>query len=170
MNTTELRNALQGSALNDVLLIGFVDQSVLPLRFHTMLQTIYFDFGSILLELQAVDTTGTMRVSFVSAVRHNFELEEGMVAAVTSVREQVLRDADGPNLLASVQLWRVNTVDGELRCSAAQFELANGQHIFVDPTYHFGIRMGGEEQKQLWQANWRECADDFAQLLMTTES
>jgi hypothetical protein len=77
-----------------------------------------------------------------------------MLSAVTSVREQCLDDADGRNDLSVMRFWDATEDEAGLRCAAAQLDLTNGQQIFVDPTYHFGIRIGGALQKRIWLENW----------------
>jgi len=54
---------------------------------------------------------------------------------------------------AAIRLWNMDVRDGELVCGAMQLDLANGQQIFIDPTYHFGMRVGGSEQRAIWLEN-----------------
>jgi len=103
---------------------------------------------------EAIDTTGTMRVSLVDQVNDSADLDDDMVPAVASLREQVLDDADGSNMLLELRLWNLVEDERGLRCAAAQLQLANGQQIFVDPTYHFGIRVGGARQRDIWSDTW----------------
>ena len=44
----------------------------------------------------------------------------------------------------------------EIICDAVEMKLVNGQVIFLDPSYYFGINIGGKEQKQLWKINFKE--------------
>ena len=39
-------------------------------------------------------------------------------------------------------------------CAALELRLQNGQVVFFDPSYHFGIRIGGIEQEATWRKNW----------------
>lgn len=46
---------------------------------------------------------------------------------------------------------------GGMRCEALRLELSNGQTLFFDPTYYFGIRVCGLGQEKAWSENrWRE--------------
>ena len=166
MTLAELEANLRGTSLDDILLPGFIDQEAAPVRLRAMLQTVYLECGSSLVELAAIGTTGTMRVSLSERIRHTFELEEGMIAAVTSIRQQILNDADGSNEVGAIRLWGVNDRNGDLHCAAMLIELANEQQIFVDPTYHFGIRLGGSEQRTSWLENWPGAATAFEHVLV----
>lgn len=50
-------------------------------------------------------------------------------------------------------MWGVETTPDGVECAAAQLDLANGQVIFLDPTYHFGIRLGDARQYSIWLEN-----------------
>lgn len=154
MTAAELESRLRGAGVSDVLLPGFVDDEAPPHRFRALPQAIYFECDSSLLKFETIATTGTMRVLLVDTVSGSVDLDDDMVPAIASLREQLLDDADGSNLLLELRLWNLAEDEGDLRCAAAQLRLANGQHIFVDPTYHFGIRVGGTRQRDIWFDTW----------------
>jgi hypothetical protein len=149
----ELETELRRTRINDIQIAGFVDQTE-ALSFQPMLQFIYLSFGSHLLELRTVGTTGTMCLSFAEGIRHGFDIEDGMQPATMSLNELVLLDPEGSNELVELRFWSPIEVGEELRCSAMRLDLNNGQKIFVDPTYHFGFRLGGLEQERIWRENW----------------
>jgi hypothetical protein len=154
MTAADLESRLRGAGVSDVLLPGFIDEEAQPHRFRALPQEIYFECDSSLLKFEAIATTGTLRVSLVDSVSGSVELDDDMVPAVASLREQVLDDSDGSNLLLELRLWNLAEDEDGLRCAAAQLQLANGQQIFVDPTYHFGIRVGGALQRDIWSDTW----------------
>lgn len=154
MTAADLESRLRGAGVSDVLLHGFIDDEAQPHQFRALPQAIYFECDSSLLKFEAIATTGTMRVSLVDHVSGSVDLDDDMVPAIASIREQVLDDADGSNLLLELRLWNLAEEDDGLRCAAAQLQLANGQQIFVDPTYHFGIRVGGARQRDIWSDTW----------------
>lgn len=154
MTAADLESRLRGAGVSDVLLPGFVDDEVQPHRFRALPQAIYFECDSSLLKFEAIATTGTMRLSLVDNVSTSVDLDDDLVPAIASLREQVLDDADGSNLLLELRLWNLAEDEDGLRCAAAQLQLANGQQIFVDPTYHFGIRVGGARQRDIWSDTW----------------
>ena len=154
MTIADFQNQMRGSSISDVQLVGFVDQSETPLRFRPILQYAYFICGSLVLEMETIETTGSMRLTWVSEVRFKFELEDGMSPAIMSLCEQIMADPDSDNRLTSLCLWSPADVTDGIRCSAARFDLVNGQQIFADPSYHFGIRLGGPDQERRWMDTW----------------
>jgi hypothetical protein len=165
MTTNELENVLRGTRVDDVLLDGFMDQDEVPVRFRALRDSLYFELGSVYLHFKAIDSEGAMSIAIVDAMGEHPALDEDMVHAVSSMREQVLQDADGSNEVKALRLWGPAEVAGELRCRAAQLELGNGQQIFVDPSYHFGMRIGGGEQRETWLASWPGAASEREHVL-----
>jgi hypothetical protein len=151
MTLSDLEKRLFGASLEDVLLVGFIDSTEQPPRFRTLLEVVYFDIGGGLLKFRTVGGTGTMAVTLATTLENDFELDDDMVFSATSVRPQVLRETEGENGLTALRLWHVEMEAGELRCWSAQIDLANGQQIFIDPYYYFGIRLGGAEQREFWR-------------------
>ena len=153
MTPSELGRLLGGAGVDDVLVVGFVYGSEQPPCFHALYRTFFFECRGTLLRLSVLGDTGRMLVSKSEAVSCDADLDDDMQPAYSSVRQAVLDDSDGPNRLAFVHLWDVRDVAGGIECSAARFDLANGQKVFVDPSYHFGIRLGGVEQQSVWLEN-----------------
>jgi len=153
MSPAELEAKLMRGVFSDMFIPGFLDQDETPVRFCALRTTLYIESGDSLIELRAVGTTGTMALTWASSVGTSSDLDEDMLAAATSIRQQILNDADGRNELSAIRLWNMDVRDGELVCGAMQLDLANGQQIFIDPTYHFGMRVGGSEQRAIWLEN-----------------
>ena|SRR5215208_6439421 len=155
MNRDELVTTLKGTALSDILIPGFLDQEETPVRFRALPDAVYLDCEGTLIELQTVRTTGTMRIALAEAVRAHPDLEEEMPPAVASLGQQLLNDTENSHPLTAIRLWNVRGSEADLTCEALQLDLANGQQVFIDPTYHFGIRIGGTEQREIWRENQR---------------
>lgn len=164
---TELETRLRGKGLSDILLVGFAEEDEVPVRFYSLLRSMYFEYDTVVLEMATLNDTGRMRLSFVEAPRHCAELDEGMVPAITSIRQQVLRDTESKNSIAALRLWEPSYPDGAVECAAARLDLANGQQIFVDPSYHFGIVLGGREQQEIWEENWPDSAQIHVEIVLT---
>lgn len=56
------------------------------------------------------------------------------------------------NDIDNITFYNLETQE-ELVCGAVELRLVNGQVIFLDPSYYFGINIGGREQKQIWEIN-----------------
>ncbi len=157
MTIEDLKRTLHGARLDDLLVPGYLDQEATPVRFRALPLSLYVELGAVLLALASVETTGTLRVQPVDTIRRLPELDDDMVFAVASLRQQVLRHVDGENRVAALKLWgarNAEVANGGVDCGAAAFELENGQEIFIDPTNHFGIRVGGSELRQTWFRDW----------------
>lgn len=168
MKIEELKDRLLGSSLTDIQLTGFIDQDETPPRFRPNLQFVYLTCGSALLEFAAIGTTGTMRTSFVDGLTGGFGAEDGMVPAATSLRELVFMDPQGTHSVVELCLWSATETNDGLQCSAARLGLANDQQLFIDPTYHFGIRLGGPEQEKLWRESWPKASTARQQVFRLT--
>lgn len=153
MKLRELEAALQNAQLADIVLVGFVDHSQQLARFRALLDAVYLEFDGIFLEIATIRDTGRARIGIVAEPRIRAELDDDMTPAISSVRQQVLRDPDARNALREVRLWEVAEAQDQLSCAALSFELDNGQSVFLDPFNHFGIRIGGDEHNALWLAS-----------------
>ena len=89
-------------------------------------------------------------------MKYNFEIDEDMMRAKSSVSEIILSDtmANG-NDIDNIIFYNLEDQE-ELLCDAIEIKLVNGQVIFLDPSYYFGINIGGKEQKQMWKINLKE--------------
>jgi len=152
--TPKTLNELARTALSDIHVAGFVDRDESPLRFYGQFRLMYLELGGQLLELRCVEDTGTMSLALARAYANAPDLDEDMQSCVMSIRQFVLTDPDGPNDISYLRIWGAVFGDSSMACSAAELKLRNGQVVFVDPSYHFGIRLGGEEQKARWLQDW----------------
>lgn len=107
MTIADLESRLRGAGVSDVLLPGFIDDEVQPHQFRALPQAIYFECDSSLLKFETIATTGMMRVLLVDNVSGSIDLDDDMVPAIVSLREQVLDDADGSNRLLELRFWNL---------------------------------------------------------------
>jgi len=147
-------DSLQGAAITDVHVAGFVQKDEHPIRFYALYRVVFVEFDRAMLRLSVLGDSGHLQLVSVDALRFDAELDDDMLPAVTSVGQMVLRDPDGTNALLAVQLWDLRGTANALQCAALRFDLVNGQKLFVDPSFHFGIRMGGQDHEDAWKQNW----------------
>ena len=145
---------LAATTLDDIHVVGFVDGDESPQRFHGQLRLIYLDLGGQLVELRCVEDTGKMRIALASEFSRPPYLDDDLPYCVMSIREIVLADPDAENRLLAVRLWGVQFDNESLICSAMQLDVENGQVVFADPSHHYGIHLGGPEQRASWFQNW----------------
>ncbi|MGE5787670.1 MAG: hypothetical protein ACM3ZE_23960 [Myxococcales bacterium] len=154
MNSVSLlRSPVLEAGIGDILVPGYVEPDVTLAVFHADYNFVYLELGGTFLELATIETTGTMRLSLSAELAHPLDLDDGMAPAFASLREQCLDDTESGNCIEEVVVWGATEQGGDAVCSALQFKLHNGQLLFIDPTYHFGIRIGGQTQRKIWEDN-----------------
>jgi len=167
---SDIRTALWGTELKDIIVTGFVENDEQSVRFHALWRAVYFECNGVLLKMATVGDSGRMRLALVHSVCCEAELDDDMLPASSSVRLQVLRDPDGSNVLTAIRLWNINESLEEIQCAAARLDLINGQRIFVDPSYYFGIRLGGREQEEVWEENWFDPRREDVEIALSEHS
>lgn len=136
-----------GKKLTDIYTVGFIYPEEGRGEFTTDLRWIYFEFEDILVEFESFEQYSRLRMEKVSDVRYQFEYDEDMIKVKSSVKELVLVSS----ILANNIVKDIELKDGtEKNCAAAKIVLENGQIIFVDPGFPYGIGVGGKEQEQYW--------------------
>lgn len=140
--------------IEDIYLTGIVDNEDGVANFYHDLRFIYFEINSLFIEFESINQFSKLRIKIVDSVGHNFEIDEDMMKGKSSVSEIILRDtmAKG-NDIDYVIFYNLEEYEEELRCDAMEIQLVNEQVIFLDPSYFFGINIGGDEQKQMWKFN-----------------
>lgn len=151
-----LKKIVKNHNIEDVYLTGFVDVEDGVAQFYHDLRFVYFEIDSKYIEFESINQFSKLRIKIVDSVSHNIEIDEEMMKAKSSVSEIILNDtmANG-NDIDSIIFYNLE-VQEELICDAMEIKLVNGQLIFIDPSYYFGINIGGKEQKQMWELNLKD--------------
>lgn len=152
MKLAELRTVLVGAGIDDILVAGFVDTRERPLRFHALHRAVFIECDGVLLRFGVRGDSGRMQITRTDVVSCG-DLDEDLEPASTSLRQVFLDDPDGSNRMRSLHLWDLEDGPHGIECSAVRIDLANGQKVFLDPTYYFGIRLGGASQQTVWVEN-----------------
>jgi hypothetical protein len=160
---SDLARAIRNRSLDDVLVTGFIEKDAQPLQFCANYRTLYFDCGGVFLKSSVVRDEGELSLAIVDGpIADSYPEDEDLLPAMSSVREVVLFDPNGSNSLVSVHLWNVRENGSGIVSAALRFDLSNGQKIFVDPSYFFGMRIGNAQQEQIWNEGFRR--PDWAHL------
>lgn len=154
----DLKRTLKDNNIEDIYLTGFVDIENGIAQFYHDLRFIYFELSSRYIEFESVNQYSKLRIKIVDSVSYNYEIDEDMIRGKSSVSEVILSDtmAKG-NSIDNIIFYNLEEQE-ELICDAIEINLVNGQVIFLDPSYYFGINIGGKEQKQKWKFNLEENA------------
>ena len=148
-----LKRILKDSNIEDIYLTGGVDIENGIAEFYHDLRCIYFEINSKYIEFESIDQFSKLRVKVVDSVTNDYEMDEDMTKAKTSISQIILNDtmSEG-NYIVNIVFYNLEEQE-ELICGALEMELANGQVIFLDPSFYFGINVGGKKQKQMWRDN-----------------
>ncbi len=137
-------------AIDDIFLVGFVDISEGVAQFCHDLRYVYIKFGEKYIELESIEQFSKMRIRIVDSLQYDFEIDEDWMKAYSSVSELILNDTMSiGNKIKNIFFYNLT----ENICDALEICLENGQVLFFDPTFYFGINIGGIKQRKMWEEN-----------------
>ncbi len=141
-----------GKQLTDIYTVGFVYLFEEQCEFTPDLRWIYLEFEDQLLEFESIEQFSRLKIEKVSDIRYQFESDEDMIKVKSSIIEFALV----ASMLVKNTVKEIKLIDGtEKNCAAAKIILENGQIIFLDPGFVYGIGIGGREQEKHWYYNNR---------------
>lgn len=150
----QLKDFIKDKELIDIILVGFVDINDGETQFYPDLRFMYFEFPSGLIEFESVEQYSKLKLRIQKSIRYNFEIDEDMVKGKSSIGDIVLEDSmDSRNIIKDLVFYNLEYKCSELICDALEIILINEQTIFLDPSYFFGINIGGIRQKERWEIN-----------------
>lgn len=78
-----------------------------------------------------------------------------MLPCKTSVSQIILTDSmSAKNTVKSLVINGMESNDNnQLVCNSLQLNLDNGQELFIDQSFYYGINIGGAEQRKFWNEN-----------------
>ncbi|MGO4543008.1 hypothetical protein [Paenibacillus sp. 2TAB19] len=148
-------NIIKGKSIEDINLTGFIyleDNGIY--EFTPMLRFVYVRFESEYLEFESINQYSRLKIAVVPTIRHNFELVEDFLPAVSSINDLVLISASSlTNIVSSITIYNLEETDTEITCDSILIRLRNKQVLFFDPTFISGINIGGIEQYEFWRLN-----------------
>lgn len=148
------KKLVENNDIEDIYLTGFVDIEDGIAEFYPDLRFIYFEINSKFIEFESINQYSKLRIKVVSSVNHNFEIDKDMMKGKASVSEIILtQDGAIGNCIDNIKFYNLEKKEEELICDAVEITLQNKQVIFMDPSFYFGINIGGYEQKKIWKLN-----------------
>ena len=151
----KLTDIFKNSSIQDIYLVGFVDIEDGIANFYPDMRFYYFEVGEQFLELESMDQYSKLSVNIVDSIRYKFEIDEDMQPCKTSVNQIVLTDSmSTKNTVKSIIIYGLEVSNREqIICDSIQLNLNNGQELFIDPSFYFGINISGAEQRMFWVEN-----------------
>ncbi|GAA0177167.1 hypothetical protein SH2C18_04430 [Clostridium sediminicola] len=162
----KLRKLVNLNTLEDIYLSGFVDIEDGVAEFYPNMRYLYFSLGDVYIEFQSVEQFSKMKIIITDSVRHEFEIDEDMIPSKASINEVILVDTLADNRIKEMLLYNISSIcDNDIICDAVQINLISGQKIFLDPTFYYGIGIGGTLQKEWWENNLSDDMPQFEELV-----
>ena len=150
----KLKKLVKNNDIEDIYLTGFVDIEDGIAQFYPDLRFIYFEINSKFIEFESINQYSKLRIKLEKLVNHKFEIDEDMMKGKSSVCEIILnQDGAIGNCIDIIKFYNLEEKEEELICDAIEMKLKNEQVIFLDPSFYFGINIGGCEKKKIWKEN-----------------
>ena len=150
----KLRRLVKLDTLEDIYLTGFLDIEHGTAEFYPDMRYLYFLLGDEFIEFQSIEQSSKIKIMITDSVMHKFEIDEDMMPAKASINEMILVDTLADNRIKELFLFNISSsCKNEIICDAVQLNLISGQQIFLDPTFYYGIGVGGIAQKKWWENN-----------------
>ncbi|MGF1487523.1 MAG: hypothetical protein ACFBSE_10580 [Prochloraceae cyanobacterium] len=141
--------------ISDILLSGVVDIENGIAEFTPMLTYMFFQFDTKIIKFESIEQYSKLKIEYIDSVTYDFEIEEDMYPAKSSIIEIIMTDTMADNSINSIEIYGYFSENNKvLICDAICFKLNCGQELFLDPTYFFGINVGSNEQKKAWLNNY----------------
>jgi len=146
---------VRGESIADIQQIGIVEIEAGISEITTFHTHVFIIFDSIKLKFESINQYSKLLFRTVEEIKFEIEVEEEMIPVKSSIAEIVLNDTMGDNRVSSIDIYGLELNDDKnYICDAISLHLACGQELFFDPTYLFGINIGGQRQKNLWMENF----------------
>jgi hypothetical protein len=151
----ELVDIFKRDSIQDIYLLGFVDIDDGVAEFCPDARYYYFEVGEKYIELESINQYSKLSVKIVDSIRYQFEIDEDMLPCKTSVSQIILTDSmSAKNTVRSFVINGMELNENkQIVCNSLQLNLSNGQELFIDPSFYYGINIGGAEQRKFWLEN-----------------
>ena len=153
MNPKEFLQPLCGKSLTDLQVVGVVCPTHQGHHFTPFFEQVFWVLCSGLIELSTFEQGESLRLRWINAILPACNHDPEAPLATSSIAPVILRDVHADSPIQSIKVFNARIESDGLHCEALQLLLQNRQVLFFDPTYTFGIRIGGSEQEGIWREN-----------------
>lgn len=140
--------------ISDILLCGLMDIEEGIAEFIPMMNYVFFKLDTQILKFELIEKSLKIKIKYVDSLTYDFDIEEDMYPARSSISDIVLISTLAENTIKSIEVYDGEYLENELLCSAISFHLGSGQELFLDPVSYFGINIGSKEQKEFWLSDF----------------
>lgn len=141
--------------ITDIISTGVVSIENGSAEFLPDLRILHFEIAGKFVVFESIKQFSEIRISVSDKLRYYDVDDEDMLKSHMSIANIILWDIyDKGNKTAEIYLYDQKSEDNNsIICNAVKINLLNGQTIFLDPKYYFGINIGGSDQEKRWFDN-----------------
>lgn len=151
------------ATVEDIIQLGVVDidREESFVDFIPIGRSIYIDFGQEYIHLTVEDKMNEptkLGLSYEHTISETLLVdyishENDIYPAKESIAEIILTDTLLDNSIDYLCVYGGELVQGKCICDAFSIRLNCGQLLFFDPSFHYGINIGGTNQRENWILN-----------------
>lgn len=156
-----IKHIIKDQNIEDIYLTGFVDVENGEAQFYYDLRFMYFEVDSKYIKFESINQFSKLSIEIVDSITYDSDIDEDMIGAKSSISQIILNDTMAVGNSIDTIIFHNLEEQEKLICDAIEILLANGQIIFLDPSFYFGINIGGEEQKRIWNLNRKDDVKDI---------
>lgn len=131
------------SEFNDVLVQGYIESDSDISKFCPVLHRIHICLGGIYVNLDNDLYNKYMYLRSANSIEVSFEIDEDDEFSVSSYLDFSLMDTVSKLSIAKVEIFDIDVANEGLKCNALALYYSNGEILFVDPSFHDGMKLGG---------------------------
>lgn len=152
----ELEKAIKGIRVEDFILVGFFsDDEELP-RFHPDLRFVYTELNKGYIKFQSIQQFSKLSIELVDTIELKFESDD-YAKGILPMGDFILTTSLlTDNKIEEITFFNLKIEKNKLLCDAFEMHLSTKQILFFDPSFIFGIKIGGIEQKHYWEESIKE--------------
>lgn len=141
--------------ITDIISTGIVSIENRSAEFLPDLRILHFEIAGKYVVFESIKQFSEIKISVSEKLRYYDVDDEDMLKSYMSIANIILWDIyDRGNKTAEIYLYDQKSKDNKsIICDAVKINLLNGQTIFLDPKYYFGINIGGSDQEKRWFDN-----------------
>lgn len=144
-------NSLIGKSISDIILLGSVDLDETPIESCINHEFLVLGVDDTYIEFSSVNQMSELSVKEKDALTFDYEIDEDDKHTFVSIVNAILADT-----VSDAAIKELSEYEEAGSLVAIEVLLANGQMIFIDPTYYTGIKIGGEFIKKAFFDNHSE--------------
>jgi len=146
-----LYDQLRQARVWDIQIPGYIDRDGNCPRFVPFPESVYVVLEGGYLQLKSLGEEGRMTMHLVSdPIVPTALVDDEDEFAMGSYGQTYLADSHSEFRITRIRGVRNSDEEFAMQYNCLEFQFENAWHLFVDPGYHFGIRIQGEGSYDRW--------------------